>query len=79
MIEIETESIRFNTRIILKKEWFSDFEILEIWGQVNSEKYEKDLSTRSETLNTEKPEEPPIRIEIQNTEKRKLTDRCNMK
>ena len=40
------------TRMISKKDWFSDLEILEISAQVNNKESEQD---------------PPNRIEIQNT------------
>ena len=51
MIEIWAESARFNitsqkladqARIILKKGWFSDLEILEIYEQVNREENQQD-------------------------------------
>ena len=70
-MEIWIESAWFNTtnerstdqaRLILQKDWFSDFEILEIWDQVNCEEYEQTPPIRTETLNTEKLE-PPTRIE----------------
>ena len=35
--------------MILKKDWFSDLEIIKIYGQINNEEYEQDLSTRIET------------------------------
>ena len=43
------------------------YKILEICGQINSEKYETDPSTRIETQNTEK-QVPPNWIEKQNTD-----------
>ena len=54
MIEIGAECTRFNTtnkrladqaRMILKKGWFSNFEILEICQQVNREENQQDLTT----------------------------------
>ena len=53
MTEICAESIRFNTsqrladqaRMLLKKGWFSNLEILEIYQQVNREKYQQDPTT----------------------------------
>ena len=78
MIEIWAESARLNTwsqrladqaRMILKKDCFSDLEILEIHQQVNREEYEKDLITQTGMLNAEK-QELPNRIETQNNEKR---------
>ena len=38
----------------LKKCWFSEFEIIEIRKQVNREGYEQDPPIRNETLNSEK-------------------------
>ena len=64
MTEICAESARPNTimqifadqaRIILKKGCFSALEILEIYLQVNRG-YKQDLTTQTETLNTEKQE-----------------------
>ena len=52
-------------RIILKKGWFSDLEIPEICGYVNSEEYEQEPPTWIETLNSEK-QKPSTRIETQN-------------
>ena len=43
--------------MILKKGWFSDLEILEIYiKKVNKEGFKQNLSTRNETLNTEEQE-----------------------
>ena len=42
-------------KMILKKGWFSDLEILEIY-QLNREEYQENPTNRTETLNTEKPE-----------------------
>ena len=65
MIKIYAGSTRSNTtsqiladqaRMILKKSWFSDLEILEICKRVSSEKYEQDSTRCIETLNTEKQE-----------------------
>ena len=41
-------------RLIWKKVWFSDIEILGICGQISCEGYEEDPLIRIETLNTEK-------------------------
>ena len=49
IIEIRAESTRFNTsqrlvdqlRIILKKGWFSDLEMLEMCKQVNRKEYQQ--------------------------------------
>ena len=58
MIKIYAECTRFNTtsqgladqvRMILKKGWFSDLEILKICGQLNSEEYEQVPLTQTET------------------------------
>ena len=54
-----SQSLADQTRISLKKDSFSDLEILEIGGQVNREKY---------TL-----EESPRRAEIQNIENQNIT------
>ena len=43
----------YHARMILKKGWISDFEILEICGHVSCEVYEQGLPTRIETQNTE--------------------------
>ena len=59
--------------MIRKKGWFSDLEILEIWGQENCKEYEQDTPTWTKTLSTEK-QEPSNRIEKQNTVNRKATD-----
>ena len=75
MIEVLIGSARFNTsqrladqtKMILKKAWFSDLKIPEIRRQVYSEEYEQDRLTKLETLNTKK-QEPSNRIESQNTE-----------
>ena len=40
--------------MILKKGWFSDHEILETYKQINKERFEQDLQSQIETLNTEK-------------------------
>ena len=81
-IEIWAESARFNTnqklanqaRRILKKCWFSGFEILEICRHVNREKYEQEPPIRIyETINTEK-QEPPTRTDTQNPENQNITD-----
>ena len=45
--------------MILKKDWISDFEILELYEQVNCEEYEQ---------------KPPTRIETQNPENQNNTD-----
>ena len=54
MIEIWAESIRYNTisqrlvdqaRMILKKGWLSDFEILEMYTHLSCEEYEQEPST----------------------------------
>ena len=58
--------------MILKKVWFSEFEILDIYQQVNREEYQPDTTTRTETLNMEK-QEIPNRIDIQNNENRNTT------
>ena len=42
--------------MILKKGWFSDLEILEIYWHVSHEEYEQNLPTLIETQNTEKLE-----------------------
>ena len=55
--------------MILKKSWFSDLEILEIYQEINREEYQQDTTTQTETLNTEK-QETPNRIERQNNENR---------
>ena len=62
MVEILKEFAEFNTsqrladqvRLILKKGWYSDLEIQEIFWQVNSEKYIQS--------------KPPRRVEILNFE-----------
>ena len=41
--------------MILKKGWFSDLEVLEIY-QKNEEEYQQDSTTLIEMLNTEKQE-----------------------
>ena len=70
MIEIKVNSSRFNTRRladqdrrILKKHWFSDLEIPEICGQINSEEYPL----------------PTNRIRKQNSENRNASDPKNTK
>ena len=74
MINILAESSIFSrrqtdqVRMRLKKGWFSDLEIVEIFGRINSEEYEQDPPTRIETLNIKK-QEPLNRIETQNTKK----------
>ena len=74
MIEIWAECTWFNTRSqrfadqarkILKKGWFSDLEILEIYQQINREIYQQEHTTLTETLNTEK-QEPSNWSEMQN-------------
>ena len=47
--------------MILKKGAFSDLEILEIYGQINSEEYQQDPLTQIKMLNTEK-QEPPTNL-----------------
>ena len=54
---------------MLEKDWFPDLEILEIYGEVNSEKYEQDPPTRIETLNIEK-QKFSNRTKMQNSENR---------
>ena len=65
MIEIWIEFVRFKTtnqrladqdRIMIKKGWFSDLEILELHLQIYREIYQYTTNTIIETLNTEKPE-----------------------
>ena len=80
MIEIWGGSTWLNTsqRItaqiwILKKGWFSEFEILEIGGQENREKHKQVLPTQIETLNIEK-QKPLNWPEMQNTGNRNTTD-----
>ena len=81
MIEIWANSVRFSTsqrladqaRMIIRKGWFSNLEILEIYRQTNSE----DSLTRSETLNTEtkkKQNKLPNPITIQNSDERKVAN-----
>ena len=41
-------------RMIIKKGWSSDLEILEIHQQINRKTCQRDLNTVTETLNTEK-------------------------
>ena len=64
---LDSISQRFTdqTRIILKKGWFSDIEILEICGDVNREEHGQ--KPQLEVLNTEK-KEPATRIKTQNKE-----------
>ena len=63
MLVFWIESARFNVtsqaRMVLKKGWFSVIEILEIGGHVSCEEYEQ---------------EPPTRIQTQNTENQNTTD-----
>ena len=67
MIEIWTEFRRFQAikqkltdqvRIITKKCWFSDLEILEIHQRINRPTHQQTPNTVNETLNTGKPETP---------------------
>ena len=58
--------------MILKKGYFSDFEILEINQQVNREEYQQNPITRTEMLNN-KRQELPNRIEMQNTHNQHTT------
>ena len=53
--------------MVLKKGSFSDFEIVEIYQQINGEEYQQDTTTRILTVSTEK-QEPPTRSERQNIE-----------
>ena len=86
MIEIWTESAKFNTsqrfadqaRIILKKGWFSNLEILWVWRHVPSKEYEQEPSTWIETLNIEK-QKLLNRIETQNIENQTTTDPSSIK
>ena len=55
--------------MILKKGLLTDFEILEICGQVNIKIYEQDPRARIEKPNTNK-QEPPYQNETQNTKNR---------
>ena len=50
------QTLAEKARIIRKKGYFSDLEIVAICGQVNSEEYEEDPPTRIKTLNTEEEE-----------------------
>ena len=61
--------------MILKKGWFSDLEILEIYQQINWEEYQQDPTMQIETLNTEEKKTPRNlnRIETQNNENQNTT------
>ena len=76
MKEIWAESARFNrttqrladqARIILKKGWISDLEVLEICKQVNTEEYSQDSPFPNRNTKCWK-KEPPNRIKKENTE-----------
>ena len=44
--------------MIINKDWFSDFEILEIYQQINRESCQQDPNTVIETINIEKKRTP---------------------
>ena len=58
--------------MILKKSWFLDIEIVDIYQQVNREKSPQYPITRPETKYTEK-QETPYQAETQNNENRITT------
>ena len=68
MIEIWAESVRFNAAsqrlanqarmIFLKNGWFSDLEKLEIWKQVNRQKYDQDSSYQNQNTKYGKTRAP---------------------
>ena len=58
--------------MMLRKVWFSDLEIVEICGQINSEEYQQSPLTEIEIVNTEK-QEPFNRSEKQNSINRNAT------